>query len=109
MVHNSHEKVCACCFEEDGTVSHLYFDCRVSKKVQENMFVWLDMKEIFFKESFLNFESFRLTIRRKVRRSNASLIWMIVVLYLWLTSNDIMFNNLITLINYVVSNIKCIS
>lgn len=48
MVHNSHEKVCACCFEEDGTVSHLYFDCRVCKKVQENMFVWLDMKEIFF-------------------------------------------------------------
>lgn len=106
MIHNSHEKIYACCFKGNESLSHLFFGYRVSKKVWEEVFIWLDMEDVDFDEYIQNYFGFHVARRRKMKRSKTNLIWMAIVWSLWLMSNAIMFNYVITSIDDVISNLK---
>lgn len=93
-----HDKVCACCFE--SVVGCL--------KVWEKVFSWMNIGEVRNEVCLENFQKFMSGLRKKVKSSKVSVIWMAVVWSLWSRRNDIMFNNLISYIDDILSNIKFI-
>ncbi|XP_058747048.1 uncharacterized protein LOC131620040 [Vicia villosa] len=38
-----HESRCSLCLTEDNSISHLFFDCRVSKAIWKDIFSWLEV------------------------------------------------------------------
>ena len=79
MLHNVQDKVCVLCLEKDEDLNHLFFKCKASQTVQNDILCWLDINVNMFNEGIPHFIQFIHALQGKIKKKKLSLIWLVTL------------------------------
>lgn len=87
-----HESGCSLCQTEDGSISHLFFDCKVSKAILKDILSWLEVAhdpKVWLEESKWVMDY----TKRKGWKARLMKLAVTKALYgIWLYRNDVSFD-----------------
>lgn len=58
ILHSAHENACILCFEEEENLSHMFFQCRISTRIWNKVYQWMEMKVLMETECVDNYIRF---------------------------------------------------
>ncbi|KAL8514324.1 hypothetical protein ACS0TY_013441 [Phlomoides rotata] len=89
---NNEEKKCQFCLEEEESIRHLFFECKVSSSIWESILRWLGVSMVLHIDPKIHFLHFGECLGSGTKATVARTIWIGTVWSLWNTRNDIVFN-----------------
>ncbi|KAL8472629.1 hypothetical protein ACS0TY_029726 [Phlomoides rotata] len=89
---NNEEKKCQFCLEEEESIRHIFFECKVSSSIWESILRWLGVSMVLHIDPKIHFLHFGECLGSGTKATVARTIWIGTVWSLWNTRNDIVFN-----------------
>ena len=106
VLRDDADRRCVLCSSEDETIKHIFLDCRVAKKIWQQVCLWLDVPIVEGEDIQAHFMAFGKLIKGKKQKRVKHLIWMAVIWNIWLTRNKVIFKEEATTILVMISGIK---
>ncbi|XP_058733646.1 uncharacterized protein LOC131605289 [Vicia villosa] len=109
IIHRDEDKVCVLCVSVLENLEHLFFFCDFSKKVWENILIWMEVKLVGNVAGAEHILQCTQAVYGKTRKKNLCIIWLATVWMLWNTRNNFIFNNTSLVLDDVIVSIKLVS
>lgn len=97
---------CAFCGETTENISNLLFTCRFGHQIWYNLLAWLNISIVFQNSSTSNFIHLCALLETGDRVQIASTIWIGIIWTICTCRNDLIFNNISTVIERVIVVLK---
>lgn len=101
---------CPLCSIYSKTILHLFFDCFLAFQVWEQIYKWMKVPFQFeLDASGTNFSSLIFLLKGRVHKSNRLLVWLAVCWAIWLSRNEVVFQQVVVRAGEVVDRAKVLA
>jgi len=87
---------CALCGEQEESVSHLFFDCKVASKVWNMCNNWVRILNVHYNQPYESFLHFHVLELNHKGNDIWKGVWVVVMWSIWKHRNNVVFNNAIS-------------